>query len=151
MQNASTRQWIWDQGGATRLNEGAPLIPDPCGYRHNGKQKLYLRVLCCATEIWDQRELIGIRSRQRLTLVLTHGYSRRPEVTPLVSHFPSPIKNSSLDILHQLHQEPAGIAGGSSGGLIFFCLKKFSSIFFITFLALLLFAGCTIQFNCFAY
>ena len=30
------------------------LIPDPCGYRHNGKQKLYLRMLCCATGLWDQ-------------------------------------------------------------------------------------------------
>lgn len=30
------------------------LIPDPSGYRHNGKQKLYLRMLCCATWIWDQ-------------------------------------------------------------------------------------------------
>jgi len=30
------------------------LIPEPCGYRHNGKQKLYLRMLCCATGFWDQ-------------------------------------------------------------------------------------------------
>jgi len=30
------------------------LIPDPCEYRHNSKLKLYLRMLCCATGIWDQ-------------------------------------------------------------------------------------------------
>ena len=29
--------------------EYSPLIPDLSGYRHNGKQKLYLRMLCCAT------------------------------------------------------------------------------------------------------
>jgi hypothetical protein len=37
-----------------KLTLVAGLIPDPSGYRHNGKQKLYLRMLCCATWIWDQ-------------------------------------------------------------------------------------------------
>ena len=40
--------------------EYSPLIPDPSGYRHNGKQKLYLRMLCCATWIWDQ-SLLTVR------------------------------------------------------------------------------------------